>query len=445
MERERVKVLFQRIFHKSTEENKMQPVDLSFLFFPGGSFGEFNLPKELSTVLSHGKGSKLYDVFGKEFIDYSLSWGSVILGHAHPAITKAVKKQIERGSSFSYVNEPALELAQELVKAIPCAEKIRFAASGTEATFYALRFARAYTGKSKILKFEGAYHGAHDVGVMSLFPQKLLSFPTPEPTSAGISKKVQEEILIAPYNDLKTTHRIVDQYGEEIACVIMEPLQRCTPPVQGFLEGIRKMTQERGILLIFDEVVTGFRLAYGGAQEYYGVTPDLAAFGKAMGGGYPIGAICGRADILDLCTESNLGKDRYVWFASTLAGNPVSAAASLATLRELRKQGAYKKLHAIGKELRKGFKVLFKELGISGQVLGDGPLCQVLFTEKPVVDYRTAFRADREKSRRFVLELFKNGIFLNPMGTKFYLSLAHTDEDIEKMLTISRKILQKIF
>ena len=423
----------------------MNPVDLSFKLFPGGSFGEFNLPKDLSTVISHGKGSKLYDVFGKEFIDYSLSWGSVILGHAHPAVTEAVRKQIEKGSSFSYVNEPALELAQELVKAIPCAEKIRFAASGTEATFYALRFAKAYTGRSKVLKFEGAYHGAHDVGIMSLFPKKLLPFPTPEPTSAGTSKKIQEEVLIAPYNDLKTTHRIIGQYGEEIACVIMEPLQRCTPPVKGFLEGIRKMTQERGILLIFDEVVTGFRLAYGGAQEYYGVTPDLAAFGKAMGGGYPIGAICGRADILDLCTESNLGEERYVWFASTLAGNPVSAAASLATLKELRKQGTYKRLHAIGKKLRNGFKVLLKELGIFGQVLGDGPLCQVLFTGKPVVDYRTAFGADREKARKFVLELFKNGIFLNPMGTKLYLSLAHSDEDIEKMLTISRKILQKIF
>lgn len=422
----------------------MGPVDLSFLFFPGGSLGEFNLPREFSTVLSHGKGSKLYDVFGKEFIDYSLSWGSVILGHAHPAVTEAVRKQIERGSSFSYVSETALELAQELVKAIPCAEKIRFAASGTEATFYAIRFAKAYTGRSRVLKFEGAYHGAHDVGVMSLFPQKLLPFPTPEPTSAGTSKKIQEEVLIAPYNDLKTTRRIIDQYGEEIACVIMEPLQRCTPPVEGFLEGIHEMTREKGILLIFDEVVTGFRLAYGGAQEYYGVTPDLAAYGKAMGGGYPIGAICGRADILDLCTESNLGKERYVWFASTLAGNPVSAAASLATLKELRKQGTYKRLHMMGKKLRNGVKGLLKELGISGQVLGDGPLCQVLFTEKTVVDYRTAFGADREKGRKFVLGLFKNGIFLNPMGTKLYLSLAHTDEDIEKMLEISRKVLKKI-
>jgi glutamate-1-semialdehyde 2,1-aminomutase len=423
----------------------MNPVDRSFQLFPGGSLGEFNIPRELSTVLSHGKGSRVFDVFGKEFIDYSMSWGSVLLGHAHPAITEAVRQQIERGSSFSYVNERALELGEELNRAIPCAEKMRYAASGTEATFYALRFAKAYTGKPKVMKFEGAYHGAHDVGVMSLFPKKLHPFPTPEPTSAGISQKVQEEVLIAPYNDLETTREIIDQYADEIACVIMEPLQRCTPPEKGFLEGIRKVTREKGILLIFDEVVTGFRLAYGGAQEYYGVTPDLAAFGKAMGGGYPIAAICGRAEILDLCTEAMMGEDRYVWFASTLAGNPVSASASLATLRELRKPGTYDRLHGLGKQMREGLRRLLKDRNISGQVLGDGPLCQVLFAEEPVRDYRTAFKANREKGRAFVLELFKNGIFLNPMGTKLYLSLAHTDEDVQRMLEISQEALQKLF
>ncbi|MEW6376765.1 MAG: aspartate aminotransferase family protein [Thermodesulfobacteriota bacterium] len=420
-------------------------VDLSFRLFPAGSFGEFNLPKEISTVLSHGKGSRVYDVFGKEFIDLTLSWGSVILGHAHPAIIEAVRKQIEKGSSFSYVNEPALELAQEMVRAIPCAEKIRFAASGTEATFYALRFAKAYTGRTKVLKFEGSYHGAHDVGVLSLFPKRLFPFPTPEPTSAGISKQIQDEVLIAPYNDLEMTRKIIDQYGDELACVIMEPLQRCTPPLKGFLEGIRQITREKKILLIFDEVVTGFRLAYGGAQEYYGVVPDLAAFGKALGGGYPIGAICGREDVLDLCIEANLGEERYVWFASTLAGNPVSATASLATLRELKKLGVYERLHCLGRILREGYQVLFQEMGIAGQVLGDGPLCQVLFTERPVVDYRTAFSADREKGRQFVLGLFQNGIFLNPMGTKMYLSLAHTDKDIEKILEISQEVLKEIF
>ncbi len=422
----------------------MNPVDQSFDLFPGGSFGEFNIPRELSTVLSHGQGSKLYDVFGKEFLDYSMSWGSAILGHAHPAITEAVRKQIEKGSSFSYVNERALELAEEVHRSVSCAEKIRYAASGTEATFYALRFARAYTGKSKILKFEGAYHGAHDVGVASLFPRRLDPFPIPEPTSAGVSSETQKEVLIAPYNDLEATKKILDRLADEIACVIVEPLQRCTPPVEGFLAGLREVTEEKEILLVFDEVVTGFRLAYGGAQEYYGVSPDLAAFGKAMGGGYPIGAICGKGDILDLCTESRMGEERYVWFASTLAGNPISATASLATLRELQKQGAYQELHSLGKELRDGYKDVLRELAIPGQVLGDGPLCQVLFTKEPVNDYRSAFKADREKGRRFALGLFKSGIFLNPMGTKLYISLAHTEEDIQRMLEISRGILKKM-
>jgi glutamate-1-semialdehyde 2,1-aminomutase len=174
------------------------------------------------------------------------------------------------------------------------------------------------------------------------------------------------------------------------------------------------------------------------------VVPDLAAFGKAMGGGHPIGAICGRADILDLCIESNLGGEAYVWFASTLAGNPVSASASLATLRELRKPGTYERLHDLGRKLREGFQILFQELEIPGQVLGDGPLCQVLFTERPVIDYRTAFRADRQKARKFALRLFEKGIFLNPMGTKLYLSLAHTDEDIQKLIDISRKALEEM-
>jgi glutamate-1-semialdehyde 2,1-aminomutase len=384
-------------------------------------------------------------VSGKEFIDFSLSWGSVILGHAHPAITEAVKSQVEKGSSFSYVTEKTLALAEEVGRAIRCAEKLRFAASGTEATFYAIRFARAFTGKRKVLKFEGAYHGAHDVGVTSLFPRKLLPFPAPEPTSAGTSGQLQEEILIAPFNDLETTREIVARHAGDLACVIMEPLQRCTKPVEGFLEGIRETTTKHGVLLVFDEVVTGFRLAYGGGQAYYGVVPDLAAFGKAMGGGYPIGAICGRAEILDLCTESMLGEERYVWFASTLAGNPVSAAASLATLKELRKPGAYERLHGLGRALREGFAELLDERGIPGQVLGDGPLFQVAFTEEKVLDYRSGFRADKEKARRFALGLFERGIFLNPMGTKLYLSLAHTDEDIARMLEISRDVLKELF
>ncbi|RLB26590.1 MAG: aspartate aminotransferase family protein, partial [Deltaproteobacteria bacterium] len=247
----------------------------SWEVFPGGSLGEYNLPRELSVVLTRGQGARVYDAAGKEFIDFTMGWGSVILGHGHQKIYEAVVRQAEHGSNFSYVSGPALDLAEELVRTVPCAEKVRFCASGTEATMYAVRFARAYKGREKIVKFEGAYHGGNEFGTISLFPQQLLDFPTASPTSAGIPKATCNEVLIAPYNDLETTSRIIAQNAPEIATVIVEPLHRCTTPVEGFLQGLRDITRKHDIPLICDEVMTGFRLAYGGAQEHYRVVPDL--------------------------------------------------------------------------------------------------------------------------------------------------------------------------
>lgn len=427
------------------KEAENEWVKRSWRVFPAGSLGEYNLPRELSIVLNRGKGARVYDTTGREFIDLTMGWGTVILGHGHRKVYEAVKRQAELGSNFSYVSDPALELAEELVRAVPCAEKVRFCASGTEATMYAVQFARAFTGREKIVKFEGAYHGANEFGTLSLFPQQLLNYPTPNPTSTGVTKATCNEVLIAPYNDLEMTSRIIAEHSQEIAAVIVEPLHRCTAPVEGFLEGLRDITRKQDILLIFDEVMTGFRLAYGGAQDYYGVIPDLAALGKALGGGYPVGAVVGRADILDLCNEANLGQERYVWFASTLGGNPVTAAAALATLEELRNSGTYKHLFAVGEKLRSGFRSILSELGIAAQVLGDGPLCALSFTGEKVVDYRTAFRSDRAKEREFKLGLFRNGIFLNPLSTKFYLSTAHGDEEIDMILSAGLKVLKEIY
>lgn len=427
------------------KEAENEWVKRSWRVFPAGSLGEYNLPRELSIVLNRGKGARVYDTTGRELIDLTMGWGTVILGHGHRKVYEAVKRQAELGSNFSYVSDPALELAEELVRAVPCAEKVRFCASGTEATMYAVQFARAFTGREKIVKFEGAYHGANEFGTLSLFPQQLLNYPTSNPTSTGVTKATCNEVLIAPYNDLEMTSRIIAEHSQEIAAVIVEPLHRCTAPVEGFLEGLRDITRKQDILLIFDEVMTGFRLAYGGAQDYYGVIPDLAALGKALGGGYPVGAVVGRADILDLCNEANLGQERYVWFASTLGGNPVTAAAALATLEELRNSGTYKHLFAVGEKLRSGFRSILSELGIAAQVLGDGPLCALSFTKEKVVDYRTAFRSDRAKEREFKLGLFRNGIFLNPMSTKFYLSTAHGDEEIDMILSAGLKVLKEIY
>jgi glutamate-1-semialdehyde 2,1-aminomutase len=416
----------------------------SWKVFPGGSLGEYNLPQDLSIILTHGKGSKVYDTLGQEYIDLTMGWGSVMLGHAHAGIAEAVKKQADLGSNFAYVSQPALELAETMIEAIPCAEKVRFCASGTEATMYAVCFARAFTGRNKIVKFEGAYHGANEIGTMSLFPQKSLDFPQTEPASAGFLQAVQENTLIAPYNDLKTTTGIIRANASEVAAVIVEPLHRCTTPKPGFLEGLQRITQGHDILLIFDEVVTGFRLAYGGAQEYYGVVPDLATYGKGLGGGYPIGAIVGRADILDLCTEADLGQKRYVWFASSVGGNPITATAALTTLKEMRQPGIYRRFFTIGDKLRQGLRTILENLGFKAQVLGDGPLCAVSFTDKPVVDYRSAFQADGVKARSFALGLFARGVFLNPMSTKLYVSLAHTDDDVDRIHDIAFEVLKEI-
>jgi glutamate-1-semialdehyde 2,1-aminomutase len=232
---------------------------------------------------------------------------------------------------------------------------------------------------------------------------------------------------VAPFNDLQRTATIIAEAADRLAAVIVEPLQRCVPPLPGFLAGIRQLCDKHDALLIFDEVVTGFRLAYGGAQEYYGVVPDLVAYGKALGGGLPIGAFGGRSEVMDLMREDRLGHDGYVWMASTLGGNPISAAAARATLSVLRQEGVYPRLHALGRYLREQMTAVLKRRGVNAQVIGDGPLAQVVFANQPVVDYRSSQQGDKARGRRVMLELFRQGIFLNPMGTKLYLSLAHDE------------------
>jgi glutamate-1-semialdehyde 2,1-aminomutase len=417
--------------------------DRAWALFPAGSPGEYNLPRELTVVLARGEGARVWDTEGRAFTDFTMGWGSVLLGHAHPAIVEAVRRRAGLGSNFAYLTDASLELAEAIARAVPCAERLRFCASGTEATAYAVRLARAHAGRPRVLKFEGAYHGANEVGTVSLFPQRRLAFPQGEPTSAGVPASAVADVLVAPYNDLRTTTAILAAHRHEVAAVIVEPLHRCTPPQPGFLAGLRELTAELGVLLIFDETVTGFRLAYGGAQEYYGVRPDLATFGKALGGGYPIGVVAGRADVLDHVREDRLGEDRYVWFASSVGGNAISATAALATLAELRRAGTYPRLFALGESLRAGLRSVLKDEGFTAQVQGDGPLAAILFTDHEVVDYRTAFDSDRARARSFLLGLFRRGIFLKPMSTKLYLSLAHTDADIRRFLDAARATLRE--
>ncbi|MFH1741867.1 MAG: aspartate aminotransferase family protein [bacterium] len=416
----------------------------SLEIFPGGSNGEFNLPPELTIVIQRGEGCELWDTAGKRYVDFSMGWGSALVGHANPAVTEAVIRQAPLGANFAYVTENSLALADEIVRASPACERLRFCASGTEATMYCLRLARAFTGRSKILKFEGAYHGANEVGVTSLFPSRLLDFPQPEPSSAGIGHLVSDHVLIAPFNDISTTQEIIERHGAGLAAVIAEPLHRCIPPEEGFLSSLREITKSHDLLLIFDEVVTGFRLAYGGAQEYYGVIPDLVAYGKALGGGYPIGAFGGRAEIMDLVREDRLGRETYVWTASTLGGNPISTAAGLAALSVYRQPNTYERLHAMGARFRTGLRKVLEAHQETAQVIGDGPLAQIIFSTDPVRDYRSTRSSDRTKSRVVMLALFEHGVFLNPMGTKLYLSIAHDERICEEFLDRFDDVLSQI-
>ena len=245
---------------------------------------------------------------------------------------------------------------------------------------------------------------------------------------------MRDFLLVAPYNDLAKTTEIVEQNRDQLAAIIMEPLQRCTPPLDGFLEGVRALCWRSGVLLIFDEVVTGFRLAYGGAQEYYGVSPDLIAYGKALGGGYPIGVFGGRADLMGMVNESRMGGDDYVWMASTLGGNPVSASAANAALSVFCQPGTYEDLHRLGEYLRSRMRDVLSHHNIESRIIGDGPLAQVVFTGDPVFDYRSTRKGDKNLGAALMLGLFRRQVFLNPMGTKLYLSIAHDEKIIDRFL-----------
>ena len=398
--------------------------------FPAGSNGEYGIPADLVPVLQRGQGCRVWDTEGREFLDMTMAWGAALVGHAHPKIIEAATRQARDGANFAAVNARAVELAERIQALSPCAERIRFVASGTEATMLCLRIAQGATGRPKVLKFEGAYHGQHPVGVTSMLNGKPAALPKSDPSGAGAAW-VERDVLIAPFNDLATTERIISEHASELAAVIVEPLHRCITPAQGFLSGLRAATQRHGVVLIFDEVVTGFRLALGGAQEYYAVNPDLVAYGKALGGGFPIGAYGGRSELMEVVSEHRLPGPNYVWSASTGGGNPVSCAAALATIDLLSERGIYPGLHEVGAQLRQQMAEVLKSQDEAAQILGDGPLAQVAFAKQPVTEQRSWLASDRARGRAVMLTLLRAGVFLNPMGTKLYLSLAHDTKAIK--------------
>jgi len=405
--------------------------DRALQFFPGGSNGEYGIPEGDAPVLERGQGCRVWDTEGREYLDLTMAWGAVLVGHAHPKVLEAAAAAASKGANFAAVNRPMVELAERIADLSPCAERIRFVASGTEATMLCLRTARATTGRPKILKFEGAYHGQYPEGVTSLVGSDLPELPQPDSSGTG-APSVERDVLVAPYNDLASTRKILTDYSDELAAVIVEPLHRCIPPVDGFLQGLREATTRLGIVLVFDEVVTGFRLALGGAQEYYGVSPDLVAYGKGLGGGFPIGAFGGRADVMEAVNEQRLPGPNYAWSASTTGGNPVSSAAALAAIDVYSESGVYDRLHAMGMRFREQLDQALDQAGETAQVLGDGPLAQAVFLDRPVQSHRDWLAADRDRGRAVMFELLRRGVFLNPMGTKLYLSLAHAEADLDE-------------
>jgi glutamate-1-semialdehyde 2,1-aminomutase len=402
----------------------------------GGGLGLFNLPAEVNLVVAEGKGSHVTDVAGKDYIDYHLGSGPALLGHAHPHVIELVAAQLSKGSTYYFLNQPAIRLAERVVAAVPCAEELIYTGSGTEATFFALRAARAHTGRSKILKFEGAWHGMHDYALWGTVPSEPSDYPSALADSQGIPPSIGEEVLVAPFNDAERAVTLIERHAGELAGVIVEPLQRVLVPHPGFLEAVREVTRRFGIVLIFDEIVTGFRIAWGGAQEAYGVVPDLAAYGKAMAGGFPMACVVGKEEVMRVFDGRRLPRKELTWASGTLNGNPISASAGLAALDVLSGPGIYEHLHHIGGRLRAGLEEIGRRRGVPLRALGEDAVFGVRFLENPAPKNWIELQAhDRALGQRWGVECLKRGLLVNP-NEKFYISIAHTDTDVDRTLEI---------
>jgi glutamate-1-semialdehyde 2,1-aminomutase len=410
--------------------------------FPGGVLANLYIPEPYLFIADRGDGSKLYDITGTEWIDYRCASGCLIFGHNYPPVQKAVTKQLTRGSNFTQIlNEPAILLAEKIVGIIPSAEQVRFACSGGEAAFFAMRLARAHTKRDKILKFEGAYHG-HGDHIVNMLPAGYQQSRIGHPGTAGIPRSAAADYIVAPFNDLDTVAELIEQNADNLAGIIVEPLLGFIPPRSGFLEGLRKLTRKNDVCLIFDETVTGFWTAYGGAQEYFGVTPDLTALGKAFGGGFPISAVCGKKEIMDHFDHVNQPLDTVAYHGGTLYGHPVCAIASLVTLRELGKPGVYNRLHELGRMMRDGLSEIIRRYNdIPAQVMGTGPTWHICFTRGEVYDYRSNMAEDGDLRRKFMHGMWANHIHVMGRG---YISYVHTEEDITRTIEACDRVFRSL-
>lgn len=412
-------------------------------YIPGGVNSPVRAFKAVGgtpVFVSHAKGAYLYDVDGNQLIDYINSWGPMILGHAHPKVLSAVMAKAEKGTSFGMPTEIETEIAALAISMVPGIDKIRFVNSGTEACMSAIRLARGYTGKDKFIKFAGCYHG-HSDSFLIQAGSGAITFGAPN--SPGVTKGTAADTLLARYNDLDHVRAIIKDNTGEIAAIIIEPVagnMGCIPPIPGFLEGLRTLCDEHEILLIFDEVMTGFRLAKGGAQEYYDVTADITTFGKIIGGGLPVGAFAARAEIMNY-----LAPEGPVYQAGTLSGNPLAMAAGLTMLSELDTQpNLYNSIDHKTEYLHKGLESVFVQYGIPVQINRVGSMISVHFTEKAVIDFDTASAAAKGDSfNRFFHGMLHNGIYLPPSAYEtWFVCDALTISDIDRTLEACEQVVK---
>ncbi|MGQ9645817.1 MAG: aspartate aminotransferase family protein [Thermodesulfobacteriota bacterium] len=419
-------------------------------YLAGGVGSNARLTAEMSPIyFKKGLGSKVYDVDGNEYIDYVLAWGPLILGHCPPAVVAAVKRQLDAGTIFGSSVQEEVDLSRRICEYMPSMELVRFTNSASEAVHMTLRLARAYTGRTKILKFEGAYHGWFDNILVSTHPEPSGAIgsedaPCPILDTQGQPREILQEVLVGPWNRADIVEEIIRRCGDEIAALIAEPIM-CNngviPPVEGFLQSLRELTDKKGIVLIFDETITGFRVSLGGAQGYYQVRPDLTVFGKGMGGGYPIAGFGGKKEIMSLVAEGKVGH------FGTYNSNSLCVTAALATLGELSKDGGavYGRITAMGKKLMKGIEEIFVENRLPLVLQGPGSFFSTLFTDRPIFSYRDTFRLDRTLYSKFWVNLLHEGIRIWPSARGlWYLSSAHTDEDMNRTLDVVSQVVRNL-
>ena len=404
--------------------------------FPGGGLGGYALPEAVRFLPARARGSRIEDIEGRSYIDFVGGAGAMILGHAHPAVTAAITEQAALGTHFfGTLNQPALHLAELMRSALPYAEKIAFTTSGSEATFYALRMCRAFTGRDKILKFDGAYHGNHDYSVVSFASKSIANYPVGRADTGGVPSVLPPTVLVAPYNDLTAVQRIVEEHRHDLAAIIVEPVQRVVPPLPDFLPGLRKIADEFDVPLVFDEVVTGFRLALGGAQEYFGVKADVAAYGKVLGAGIAIGAVAGCADIVGLAAPSNRDNPKFSYVNGTFHGNPLGAAAAIAMLNELSQPNFYKQLHARSQQIRVEAQKILDRHGVEAIVAGKSSLWQILFRKNQPRNYADLLSSNMDRVKKWDLFALKKGIYVLP-GVRRFVSAVITDEDVTEFCKV---------